>query len=692
MLKNSLLKWFDLKYIALLLCGAAFIFFYTLFMVDHRPKLTLDIGDFFDLQADLKIQFKAYEKQSLLVEMSDGEKLATDIFIPTEGEKAQEKFPVILSYTPYGRSHIYPPMSLLERVGAKFKKGVFGPVFDASLKKQTRVNLSQGYAYIKTDIRGTGASTGNQMPLDPIIGLDGKELIDWIIKQPWSNGKVCMQGQSYLAWSQFATAQHKPKGLKCIMPALIAFETFTGGTRPGGILAKRWVETYSDYLAGFSTNDIKISIPTTPVIDEDADGELKDEIPLYYEGATPIYTDHDKRKNHFYAQATLDHKKNLLVSEAAKEKYSYIDSKFTFAGRDVGNFETSPGYFLQYIKDSDIGIYNVGGWYDGFIRGTTKIFSTLQGHNGSKLFIGPRFHVPKEITNSYREYFDYKGQYKDQLILESLRFFDHYLKGVDNDINREKPVKIYVMHGGWRAENEWPLVRQVMTPFYFNENHKLSSDSNLKENGVDHYQVNWNHQADYGSNKTNRWFLMEGPDQVMDRTEHDQKTYNYDTAPLTKNTEVTGHPLTHIWLSSNQTDGDIFVYLNDVDEKGRSVFVSEGRLRAGWSKLSNDDDQIRGTIDVKPDLPWQGYIRENYDEDPLKDGKIVHLTFDMEPTSWRFKKGHKIRLSIAGVDKDNFELNKHVCPEKKIENCKETTLSFHREEGMHSHIILPIIP
>ena len=70
----------------------------------------------------------------------------------------------------------------------------------------------------------------------------------------------------------------------------------------------------------------------------------------------------------------------------------------------------------------------------------------------------------------------------------------------------------------------------------------------------------------------------------------------------------------------------------------------------------------------------------------------MHLTFDMEPTSWLFRKGYRIRLAIAGTDKDNFELNETVCPGRQIASCKDTVLSFHRTADMRSHIDLPVIP
>ena len=221
-----------LRSIGLLLFAGAAAFAWFLFGVDHRPSLGLETGGFFGLPADFEIQFKDHTKKSLFVPAEDGTRLAVDVLLPAHGPVAQETFPVILFYGPYGRSHIYPPMTVVQRIGSKLKTGVSGPVSDKSAGKKTRIYLSQGYAYVAVDMRGTGASGGSQVPLAPLLGQDGKLLVDWIAEQPWSNGKVCMEEQSYLGWAQFATAQYRPDALKCIMPSHIVFEAFTEGSRP----------------------------------------------------------------------------------------------------------------------------------------------------------------------------------------------------------------------------------------------------------------------------------------------------------------------------------------------------------------------------------------------------------------------------------------------------------------------------
>ena len=172
-------------------------------------------------------------------------------------------------------------------------------------------------------MRGTGASFGSQTPLMPRLGSDGAEIVNWITSQSWSDGSVGMRGQSYVAWSQYATASQAPEGLRCIAPGVIMFDTFTEGTRPGGITTTRWLSEYSDHLQAFnlSKNDPDNGFfPVAPVIDEDGDGRWIDEIPLASIGDVTLFTDDDEliypdgqlREQHYLARAVDEHKDNVL--------------------------------------------------------------------------------------------------------------------------------------------------------------------------------------------------------------------------------------------------------------------------------------------------------------------------------------------------------------------------------------------
>jgi hypothetical protein len=245
------------------------------------------------------------------------------------------------------------------------------------------------------------------------------------------------------------------------------------------------------------------------------------------------------------------------------------------------------------------------------------------------------------------------------------------------------------MHKGWRTETEWPLARQKVTSLYFASNQSLSHA--VGEAGEDSFALDFNHQSDYGTNRSNRWLMIDGPDTLMLRNEADEHAFVFETPALEQGVEVTGHPQVHIWVGANQSDTDLFVYLSDVDPDGQVHYVTEGQLRASFHTIVDSGEQTLGRLDVYPELIWHGYKAEDQVPAPLANENVLELAFDLMPTAWFFRPGHKIRVSIAGADVGNFELNPTLCPENNLAGCVETSLMIHRGPVRPSRIELPVI-
>ncbi|MEL6674078.1 MAG: CocE/NonD family hydrolase [Bacteroidota bacterium] len=640
--------------------------------------------------------YKEWKRISTYVTMSDGTRLATDVLIPQIGPP-KESFPVVFQFTPYGRSYMLPKMGPVKHLVSKSMGLGWGPEYDQGIIPYVERLLKHGYVVVTADLRGTGASFGSNTPLMPQFGQDGKELIDWIGEQSWCDGKVGMMGPSYLAWVQYFVAAQRPKNLVCIAPEVMFFDVFTGGFRPGGIAAKRWVQGFSDHLFNINSNLYKLKdnlVPALSVIDEDGDGKLNDERPKMdsaslAQGLPPVYRDGNTRQENLYYQATLDHMNNVRISQLLDLEYAYFDVNGPPPLDKQTYMESSPGYMAQELAQAGIPIYSMGGWFDGFAKGSVKMFATLDhlDLNYNRLLMVPRFHLPG-VTKEYRKYTGFPDKYMPMHGAELHRFFDHYLKGVDNGFDQEPPVCLYVMNEGWRFEESWPLEREIPTDFFLGENQRLSLQESPE--GQDAYQVDFSHNNHFGKDSINRWTMTDGaPDDVMNRTKADRKTLVYETAALTQDVEITGHPIVHLWVSSNQSDGDFFVYLSEVNEKGEAIYITEGQLRAGYHASFPDDDQIGGRVDVKPDLPWHGYKKDDYQAEPLANGNLLELVFDLQPTSWKVQKGRKIRISIAGADASTFEKNPFLCPDGK---CPETEIKVHRGPETPSRIVLPVVP
>ncbi|MCI4667965.1 MAG: CocE/NonD family hydrolase [Bacteroidia bacterium] len=644
-------------------------------------------------------KYYTYDRKSTFVEMSDGVKLAVDIMEPTGGVY-QEKSPVIFIFTPYGRSYLVPEIKAPARLASKVAGAGWGPDYDmGNYYKTVRLLLRNGYRIVVADMRGTGASFGYQMPLEPRLGIDGKELVDWIEAQEWCNGNVGMMGASFLGWAQFLVAAQKPNALKCIMPEVMGFDVYSTGIRPGGIPAQRWINGFSDRLQGFNLNVKELNkglLPTLPVIDEDKDGDFQDEWPnidretLLKGYFLPTYSDKKPRPNSLYYQAILDHLDNFWAEGLLEESFKFYDSYGPAPFENISYQITSPGYYSSMIAESGVAIYNIGGWFDGFTKGTPMWYATLSETNPSYLMMAPRFHIPV-VPPYYKSFVSYKGNYNDELKMEQLRFFDHYLKGISSGIEKDSAVKIFVMHEGWVKANSWPLENSGYQRYFFQKDGSLAKA--LKKKGKLTYEVDFDVRSNYGKRNGNRWLMYQsGPGEVMNRKDIDNRTLAIESQELTEDLIIAGHPIVKIFLSNDQPYGDLFVYLEEVDKNGNAFYITEGQLRGGWATSYDYDVVAQSKIDVKPNvIPWKGFREEQWVDSIFAKNEVVEMMFDLLPTAYKFRKGNKIRISLAGADYGNFQLNPGLCPEDDPRKCKETIYQVICTDLYSSQILLPVL-
>jgi putative CocE/NonD family hydrolase len=271
------------------------------------------------------------------------------------------------------------------------------------------------------------------------------------------------------------------------------------------------------------------------------------------------------------------------------------------------------------------------------------------------------------------------------LEVEKLRWFDYWLKGIDNGIMDEPPLRYYVMgapeNEAWRTAEQWPLPNEQRTAFYFHAGPSGSVTSvndglliaqvSPEADGHDDYIVDYTTTVGLTSRFANGYGAPFG---YPDMAANDAKALTYTTLPLESDVEVTGHPVVHLWVSSTATDGDFFVYLEEVDEDGVSSYITEGKLRASFRALHEPPyDNM--------DLPWHRCWEE--DVEPLPQGQPVELLFDLYPTSNLFDAGNRIRVTVTGADADTYE-TPQLDP--------APTVSVYRSPEYGSFIELPIIP
>lgn len=585
--------------------------------------------------------YRAWVRTSQYISMRDGTKLAVDIIRPAvNGVPVPEPLPIILTYERYHRAWFADNGQIVSQVDGK------GPAFLPLL-------LEQGYIIASADIRGAGASFGTRdMEFMDVDSADAYDVIEWLGEQPWSNGRVGMYGFSYPGITQYMAAGAAPSALKAIIPQNTAFDLYSF-FYPGGIFNQQFVSSWS-----VNGNALDTLMPPVPV-DADTDGSLA-------------------------AAAQQEHQNNaLLLSliQAAPFRDNELQPGIT-------HNQNAPFRFIEGINQSGVAIYHIGGWYDGWPRDEAIWFNNLTVPQ--RLLLTPFSHQIgydagwlEDIAPLVQDDFGAEAVTAFQFA-EHLRFFDYYLKGIDNGIMEDLPVWYYTMGApegeSWRSAESWPLPNERRTNFYFTENVEDSvnsiNDGLLATNaptaaaGKDDYVV------DYGTTMgvATRWSNMYGGAfGYNDMTANDQKALTYTTEVLSDAVEVTGHPVIHLWVTSTADDGDFFVYLSEVDENGYAHYITEGALRASHRALSEAPYNYMG-------LPYHRSFVE--DLQPLPAGEPVELVFDLLPTSNIFDAGHRIRLTIMGADADTF-----ATPQLD----PAPTVSIYRNTQYSSYIDLPII-
>ena len=581
--------------------------------------------------------------------MADGTRLAITWYTPIRGPEAQ-RFPVLLWYMPGHRESINP------------RTGEIRPGMDLA---ELDFFTSRGYVVAVAEMRGSGASFGFRViDRGPQIGRDGRDLVDWIAQQSWSSGRVGMIGASFQGFSQFATAAEQPRALKAIFPEIAGFDDYTSLYYPGGILnlaigRVAYAAMGQDDRNEFDPEGRPARWPSVPVIDENGDGELADEIPDYrgarsfLDGAVG-YADGFTRQGLFH-RATQEHGANGILTADRIRQAPFRDSALDAAG--IRYRDLDPGLRADRIAGAGIAVYNRGGWFDYHARDTAQWFGTLAGHTPTRLLMAPTAHssLPRRPEDSaYLAHFGDRQTSNDLVLGEKLRFFDRYVRGISNGFEHEPPVLLYVMGHGWRREDEWPLrrTRKLML--------SLAADQALTEEragaGVDTWRVD--PLANSLSQGANRWnYGIAGAKAPMSLDAGRARRLEYSSAPLSSAREITGHPVLRIQLGSDAPSADVYAYLEDVAPDGTSLLVSEGQLRADFHRLRPAQliaDPL-ARLRVRPMLPYHGYERSDRDAAPMAAGRTVQLEFDLMPVAWVFAAGHRIRLSLAGADEGSFE-------------------------------------
>ncbi|MCZ6874677.1 MAG: CocE/NonD family hydrolase [bacterium] len=573
--------------------------------------------------------------RDVAVEMRDGTVLRADIYRPDSAEA----LPVLVQRTPYDKG---------------------APRISSLLLNPLRA-ASAGYAVMVQDVRGRFASDGEFYTFrhEPD---DGYDTIDWAAGQPWSTGKVGMFGLSYVGATQWLSAIKTPPALGAMVPVVTASDYHEGWAYQGGA-----------FELGFNASWTLSNLALATLVKRQKAGEV------FPDGLRQDYF----RLVDDMCQAfdTLPLQDLPLLKDYNLAPYYY----------DWLQHPNDDDYWQQWKIEAQYGkvtapALNVGGWYDIFLGGTIRNYLGMRRHGGSpearqfqQLLIGPWKHgLPLGSVSGDLSFGIMAESFAIDMEGIHLRWYDHWLKGLDNGVRDDAPVRIFVMgENVWREEAEWPLARTQYRHYYL---HSGGGANSLNGDGVlspespgmeqpDRFLYDPRHPVPTRGGPLCCWpgALPQGPyDQTV--VEHREDVLVYTTPPLREDVEVTGPILVTLYAMSSAVDTDFTAKLVDVHASGFAQNLTDGIIRARYRESTNQPQ-------------------------PIEPGEVYAYTIDLWATSNVFKAGHCIRLEISSSNFPRFDRNPNTGGELGTETNLVPAIQTIYHDGTHpSHVTLPIIP
>ncbi len=446
----------------------------------------------------------------------------------------------------------------------------------SSRPEYLRLRDEGDYLVCRVDVRGTGSSEGmaeDEYP--PQEQRDLVEVIEWLATQEWSTGAVGMYGTSYSGFNSIQVAMERPPALKAIIPIYATDDRYADDVHYfGGALKALDLVDYPLYMVAMN------ALPPVPAL-AGPDWPAKWEARVQANEPWMIRWLQEQTFGPYWQHGSL------------RPHYDLIQAATMI----------------------------VAGWADGYTNNSLRTMAGLRCPK--RLLLGPWAHSSTDTS--------LPGPNID-LVPEMLRWWDRWLRGIDNGVDREPPIVLFVrrstrpapdlqeVRGGWRYEEDWPLARGSES--------RMPLDTAVApgrgERGVDTLAV----RGDVGRAG---WISCAGYlpfGQPVDQRPDEAFSLVYDWPPLEEELEILGHPRVEVTVTSSAPVAYLSAKLCDVFEDGTSALVSRGLLN-----LTHRDSRM--------------------EPEPLEPGRPYWVTVELKVTSWVLEAGHRIRLDLAGTDWPN---------------------------------------
>ena len=549
----------------------------------------------------------------------DGVTLRADVYRPD----GAGRFPVLLSRLPYDKNGRRRPGDI-------------------------DVFVEHGYVVIMQDTRGRFASDGDEYY--PLIGeaQDGHDAVEWAARLPYADGHVGTMGQSYLGATQYLLAPTRPPHLDASFPVSAAADFHQCWVyHTGGAFELGWQIPYAILMA-------RDTIARRGLTDKLL-AELERVLAPAPTPWAPPLTDAAYRRLPLMAWAEQ-------LAPVARYLTDYLERP-----------EDGPPWWEINVErrhaEIAVPMYHVTSWYDIFLHGGLANFRGLheRAPSAHKLLVGPWAHLfpYTNPTSGGAGDVDFGPAALISIHEIQLRWFDHWLKGIDTGILDEPPVKIFVMGDNrWRDEHEWPLARTRYTPFYLHRDGVLSPEAPGEE-AADRFV--YDPDDPVPTRGGNTLILAMG---VQDQRPLEARpdVLVYTSAVLTEALEVTGPLVVTLHAASSAPDTDFTAKLVDVRPDGYAQNLADGIVRARYRESR-----------TAPTL--------------LTPGEVTKFTIDLWATSHVFLPGHRIRVEISSSNFPRFDRNLNTGEDQATGTRWQAARQTVFHDGRYpSHILLPVVP
>jgi len=486
--------------------------------------------------------------------------------------------------------------------------------------------VRRGYAVVIQDVRGREDSEGEWLP-SYCETEDGDDTLNWIAAQEWSDGNVGMTGGSYLGYVQWAAMASGNPHLKAMLSSVCAGSAFVDTPRRGGCLC-----------SGIMAWAFSVSGPRmTPerMVRDDWDEVL------------------DIRPLEDVAPKALGYDVPFLREWISHTDYDEMWARGNWKERNTGH--RVPAFIMS-------------GWFDDNGMGTTEALDLYQDYPEKKVVLGPWMHAGNADYDIHGLALGNRALRYD-IDLMSFEWLEHYLKGVENGIDKTPTVEYYTMGSNtWKTAENWPVPETEELVLYLDGdgadravvNEGRLSVEKAKEEQTDRYRYDPKNPAMHIID------MSENEIEVPENYTEEEKRADvlcYSTDVLKEDLTVTGDAEAVIYLSSDCVDTDLVVRITDVEPDGRSMKLADGIM----------DVKYRNRMD-----------RPEY----MEPGEVYPVRIRTTKLSHTFLAGHRLRVTVTSSAKNFIFPNRNTKDGFNSVECRTANNCIHRGGEHGSRVIL----